>query len=160
AVGMHRLMNVSAWGEHRGGMFVEVGGVGRGGERVMRSWHLIAEGDDGPRIPSMAAAAIVRRVLDGRRPASGASPATADLGLGDYAPVLAVRKIYAGQRQTEPEFDRAPLYRRILGGAWASLPPALQAMHDVGDGLAAAGEAKVERGTGLLARLAAMLFRR
>ena len=54
---MYRTINVLSWGEHRGGMFVAVGGTGPDGERIERSWHLLAEGDDGPLIPSMAAEA-------------------------------------------------------------------------------------------------------
>src|SRR5262249_1292755 len=67
---MHWVMNVVPWGEHRGGMFVDVRGTRPDGAPIERSWHLLAEGDDGPLIPSMAAAAIIRRMLDGRPPAA------------------------------------------------------------------------------------------
>src|SRR4051812_840504 len=63
---VHWVSNHVGWGEHRGGMFVEVDGADSGGRRVTRSWHLLAEGDDGPLIPSMAVEAIVRRMLEGR----------------------------------------------------------------------------------------------
>ena len=59
-------------------MFVAVQGTGPGGERIERSWHLLAEGDDGPLIPSMAAAAIIRHCLAGRLPAAGARAAASD----------------------------------------------------------------------------------
>jgi hypothetical protein len=49
--------------------------------------------------------------------------------------------------------DRAPLYRRVLGEAWDSLPAPLQTMHDVQSERTADGVAVVERGSGLLARL-------
>src|SRR6185436_1521357 len=68
------------WGEHRGGMYVEVQGA-RAGAPAARSWHMIAEGDDGPFIPAMACAAFVRLCLAGKRPAPGARPATTDLEL-------------------------------------------------------------------------------
>ena len=45
---------------------------------------MLAEGDDGPLIPSMAVAAIVRNELGGRRPAAGARAATGELELADY----------------------------------------------------------------------------
>jgi len=42
------------------------------GVPIKRSWHMIAEGDDGPFIPSMAVEAIVRNALEKRLPQSGA----------------------------------------------------------------------------------------
>ena len=75
---MHRAINMLRWGEHRGGMFVEVAGADSDGARVERSWHMIAEGDDGPLIPSMACEAIIRHCLGGKPPEPGARPATGD----------------------------------------------------------------------------------
>jgi hypothetical protein len=51
------------------------------------------------------------------------------------------------------------LYRRLLGPAWAQLPAAVAAMHDVADTgeRVARGWVDVERGRGALARLAATL---
>ena len=68
-------MRLLRWGEHRGGMFVEIEGADSAGKPVTRSWHLVAEGDDGPYIPAMAIAAIIVKVLDGRPPAPGARAA-------------------------------------------------------------------------------------
>jgi uncharacterized protein DUF4166/saccharopine dehydrogenase-like protein len=150
---MYRAINWLSFGEHRGGMFVAVEGVGPGGERIERSWHLVAEGPDGPLIPSMAAEAVVRNCLAGRSPAAGARPAVADLELTDYEPLLARKRIATGFRQEQPSDPRAPLYKRILGDAWNSLPAPLQAMHDLDRELIAEGFAEVERGGGWLARL-------
>src|SRR5215468_2935946 len=71
----HRTFNLLCWGEHRGGMFVAVAGTTASGQRIERSWHLLAEGNDGPFIPAMAAEAIIRRCLQGRPPAAGARAA-------------------------------------------------------------------------------------
>src|SRR3546814_7192520 len=49
----YAVLNRMRFGEHRGGMFVRARGVADG-RTVERSWHLLAEGDDGPDIPSMA----------------------------------------------------------------------------------------------------------
>ena len=49
--------------------------------------------------------------------------------------------------------ELAPLYRRVIGEAWDSLPAPLQTMHDVQSERTAEGIAVVERGSGLLARL-------
>src|ERR671923_360522 len=60
----HFVTNTVRWGEHRGGMFVSVEGTNQGGERIERSWHLLAEGGDGPFIPSMAVQALILNCLD------------------------------------------------------------------------------------------------
>ena len=153
---MYRAINALAWGEHRGGMFVAVEGIGPGGNTIERSWHLTAEVDDGPMIPSMAAEAIIRHTLAGRRPAVGARAAATDLELEDYDALFARRRIATGCRDAMPA--SAPLYRRLLGDAWDTLPEPLRSMHDLGTELTATGEATIERGAGLLARCVAWLF--
>lgn len=152
----HRLGGALRWGEHRGGMIVAITGATPDGRDVARSWNLIAEGDDGPFIPAMGVAAIVRAWLDGRMPRPGARPATGELELADFAPLFGRRSIITGVREIQPA--ALPLYRRVLGAAWDALPQELRVMHDVGDGLVAEGIAAVERGTGWRARLAAALF--
>jgi hypothetical protein len=149
----YRTMNVVRWGEHRGGMFVAVHGVDAQGKAIERSWHLLAEGDDGPLIPSMAVEALVRRAVDGQRPAVGARAGTDDLELSDYEALFARRTIYTGQRE---ERD-GPLYRRILGAAWDKLPDEVRAMHDGVN--SARGVASVERGGNPVARMVAAVFR-
>jgi len=140
------------WGEHRGGMVVEVAGDDADGFHVRHSWHLLAEGDDGPFIPAMAAEAIVRKLLDGKPPASGARASTDDLDMADFEARFAGKRLYTGLRQALP--DRAPVYRRVMGEAYDRLPPAWRAMHDLRLGTKlAAGKASVERGGNPLARL-------
>ena len=53
------------------GMFVAITGRDSGGQSFARSWHMVAEGVDGPLIPSMACAAIIRRVADRNRRGKG-----------------------------------------------------------------------------------------
>ena len=67
---MYSMSSLVRWGEHRGGMFVAVRGRTAAGAKAERSWHLLAEGDDGPLIPAMAVEAVVRGLLDGRAPRS------------------------------------------------------------------------------------------
>ena len=128
---MYRTINVLSWGEHRGGMFVAVEGTGSDGEQIERSWHMLAEADDGPLIPSMAAEAIIRHCLAGQPPPVGARAGATDLELADYEALFARRRITTGRWQSLPADDRAPLYRRMLGDAWDKLPRPLQVMHDV-----------------------------
>ncbi|HKS63597.1 MAG TPA: DUF4166 domain-containing protein [Xanthobacteraceae bacterium] len=153
---MHRAINILRWGEHRGGMFVEIAGEADGA-RVVRTWHMVAEGDDGPFIPSMACEAIIRRCLDGRLPTPGARAATGDLELADYETLFARRAIQCGVRQETAATAALPLYRRLLGEAYDRMPAPLQAMHDLKDEMTVEGRATVTRGRGLLARIAAAI---
>ncbi len=151
---MHWASNRLRWGEHRGGMFVEVEGTGAAGEPVRRSWHLLAEGDDGPFIPAMAVEALMRKTLDGQAPAPGARAAVRDLELEDYEALFASKTIHTGLRDQAADTGK-PLYKRVAGDAWPDLPAEIRAMHD-GLGMAE-GRASVERGDGMLSRLAAWL---
>jgi hypothetical protein len=152
---LHAASGRLRWGEHRSGMIVAVTGRDGAGQPVERSWHLLAEGDGGPLIPAMAAAAVIRRRLQGIRPAPGARPATTELDLADYAPLFAGRAIVTGRREVTAETSRRPLYRRLLGEAWDRLPASVRALHDLQGETRVAGRAEVDRGTGLLSRLVA-----
>lgn len=152
----HRVNRILRWGAHRGGMIVEVEGAGHRGERLVRSWHLNAEGDDGPYIPAMAIEALIRQRLEGIRPEPGARPATGALALADYDRVFDGRPFAHGTREVTAEAS-LPLYPGILGSAYASLPPAIQALHRHETSHAVAGRASVERGKGLLSRLVGAL---
>ncbi|ARM87355.1 saccharopine dehydrogenase protein [Rhizobium sp. CIAT894] len=142
-----------SFGAHRGGMFVRAGGLDRHGRRLSADWSLIAEGDDGPFIPVIAVEALVHRLLEGRRPQSGARPAAGELSLADFEAAFRGFSITSGIR-LDYEDETQPLYRRILGDAWQNLPPTLAAIHGGGTRLAS-GRARIERGSGLLARLIA-----
>jgi hypothetical protein len=153
----HAVLGRLRWGAHRGGMFVEIEGSDDGGRAFWRSWHMLAEGDDGPLIPSMAIAAIVRNELGGRRPAAGARAATGELELADYDAVFRRYAIRHAIRD-ESALVGAPLYHRMLASAWDDLPASLRAMHRVGAAQVARGEADIERGSGLLAGFIGALF--
>jgi len=122
----YRVLNLLAFGEHRGGMYVHATGQ-RDGRRAEVSWHLLAEGDDGPFIPSMAIECLIRKMLQGERPATGARAATQALELEDYEAVFARRTIFTGLRGGDDPTD--PLYLRTMGSAFATLPAAVQALH-------------------------------
>jgi hypothetical protein len=150
----YRVLNLMKFGEHRGGMFVHAAGHHQG-EPVESSWHLLAEADDGPFIPSMAVEAIVRKLLGGERPESGARPATHALELGDYDRPFAGRTIYTGFRHKRPS---DPIYRQILGSAFDDLPPQVRALHDSAALRQWRGTANVKRGHGVLANIAAAMI--
>jgi hypothetical protein len=154
----HFVINILRWGEHRGGMFVSVEGTNPGGERIERSWHLLAERGDGPFIPSMAVQALILQSLDEKKPNAGARPATQELEVSDYEAVFKNRTIDTGQRESITNSESIPLYKRILGEAWDALPAPLSAMHNVLVEHKAEGIARVEMGKSVIARLLAAWY--
>jgi Domain of unknown function (DUF4166)/Saccharopine dehydrogenase NADP binding domain len=153
----HAVLAKLRWGDHLGGMFVEIEGTDAAGRAIRRSWHMLAEGDDGPLIPSMAIAAVVANERSGQRPAAGARAATAELELVDYEAIFRRYAIHCAIRD-DGALAGAPLYRRMLASVWDDLPPTLRAMHSVKGALVAEGEADIERGGGLMAGVIAALF--
>ena len=153
----YHAINILRWGEHRGGMFVAVQGTGVDNQPITRSWHLLAEGNDGPFIPSMAIEAIIRNMLSGRLPPSGACAASHDVTLPDYDALFKRRTIYTGRRENTSA-STLPLYQHILQDQWQTLPPAIRDLHNLQTSKSVEGRARVERGTGILAKIIALLF--
>ncbi|MDQ6628375.1 MAG: DUF4166 domain-containing protein [Pseudomonadota bacterium] len=152
---MHVVTSHAQRGEDRGGMFVEVKGLTAQGEDVVRTWHLLAEGRDGPLIPSMAVEAVVRSTLLGESPLAGARPAICEVSLSQYERLFAQRSIHTGFR--EP-IGAVSLYRRILGSAWDRLPEPIQCLHSVTSSASFAGRCDVQRGRHPLGRILAALI--
>lgn len=142
----------SRLGNGRSAMTVEV--TGFAGDRAGgRRWTLIADQGDGPNIPAMAAIILSRMILAGEV-APGAAPAAGLLTLRQFEPLFAPFAI----RHQVTEHWRPPLYARVMGPAFDSLPPAVRSMHQLsGDG-GAHGAADVIRGRGPLARLIAAMM--
>lgn len=145
----HAVLNRLRFGEHRGGMFVSARGLSENRD-VVRSWHLLAEGDDGPMIPSMATEALIRKMLRGERPATGARSAVRALELDDYEALFAHRAIVSGFRDDD---DAGTIYRDVLGPAFDALPARVRDLHEGSGPRRWIGSATVLRGKGLAARL-------
>lgn len=150
----HAVLNRLRFGEHRGGMFVRVRGRS-GGREVVRSWHLLAEGDDGPLIPAMAIEALIRKRLRGERPDPGARSAVRALEIRDYEVLFQGRAIVSGFRDDD---RHGPLYRQVLGPAFEALPPRVRDLHDGSETRRWTGSAQVRRGTGIPARMIAAIL--
>ena len=146
---MDWVVNHVRWGEHRGGMVVEVTG---GGHRA--SWHMLAEGDAGPLIPSMAAEAIIRKVLDGQVPKPGARPAHRELELADYEAMFARRGIISGIRRE----GAGTLYQHILGEAFERLVEPVRALHSFETVVRYQGRAEIKGAANAFGALIARLF--
>ena len=154
---MNWVVNTVRWGEHRGGMIVEVTGQSTAG-KVKRSWHLLAEGDGGPLIPSMAAEAVIRNCLAGKFPVRGARSGHRDLELEDYAPLLARHGIKTGLREEHEMSRQLPIYERILGEAYFRLARPLQKFHSRSSAFAMKGKADVVRDRSLASKLVGRLI--
>lgn len=149
----HAVKTQLKWGEDRGGMFVRAAGIDADGRPAATSWNLTAEGDHGPFIPAMPAAALIGKLLAGNRPEGGARTAAGAVALADYEPFFAARRIETGIRAELP--PSAPVYQQVLSGAWEALPGPIRALHDLAEGetKAVEGRVDVDRGNSPLSRL-------
>jgi Domain of unknown function (DUF4166)/Saccharopine dehydrogenase NADP binding domain len=147
---MNWVINTVRWGEHRGGMIVQVTGQGQ-----TRSWHLLAEGDGGPLIPSMAAEAIIRNCLAGTTPTIGARSGHCDLELEDYAPLLAKYGIVHGFRDNKI----GTLYQTVMGDALSRLDAPIRDFHCERQSFKMSGAADVLPAANILGRIVALIMR-
>lgn len=146
----YTVLNLMKFGEHRGGMYVEASGT-KNGAPATQSWHLLAEGDDGPYIPSMAIEAIIRKWVAGDKPPDGARAATTALELYDYEALFEKRDIWTGWRDHDE--TPAPIFKRVLGDAYDALPVSVKALHGGESRAVWRGEADMRFDTNILARL-------
>jgi hypothetical protein len=153
-----RAIDMMRHGDHRGGMFVEIEGQESDGKTSTRSWHLLAEGDDGPYIPCMALEAVVIRILQGKLPPAGARPASGDLELEDYEHLFARRTIFTGRRDASADYSSHSIFKTLLAKAWGQLPTPVQDFHHAAEALHLCGTATVERGKGWLGKAVAAVF--
>ncbi|WP_026942457.1 SDR family oxidoreductase [Hellea balneolensis] len=148
----HKTQSLVSTGEHRGGMFV------RASNRTQsRSWHMIAECDDGPRIPSIPAAIMVRKWLRNEGIPSGARTAITDISLADYDSEFTNLNITHGIHDDIPKAGN--LYEEILGPAYNDMSEPLQTLHRIGAGKHFEGRCKVTRGANPLSHIVATLLR-
>lgn len=76
---------LAAFGTDAGAMHVTAQGLDAQGQPVRRTWTLVATRGDGPWVPTLAAAALVRKLAAGATPAIGARPCVGELTLDDFA---------------------------------------------------------------------------
>ena len=140
-------------GSDRSAMSVTLRGTARG-SGIERRWTLIASDDDGPEIPTLAAALLAEEALAGRLPV-GARDGSTLLTIDRFEPLFAALSIV----HATTERAIVPLYARTMRERFDRLPAAVRTMHDLyGDG-GAAGEGTIERGSNPIARLAGWLVR-
>ena len=155
---MDSAVNLFRFGAHRGGMFISVSGESQNGETVTKTWNLIAEGDSGPMIPSMAVQALVIKILSGEIPTPGARAALREVDLSDYQPLFNDHAISTGVTCETKSIEEPLLYRRVLHTAYDRLHAPIRIMHEVKDVKVARGEASVTRGKSRLANFIANII--
>ncbi len=114
-------------------------------------WRLLAENGDGPFMPGIPARALLRRE-------------TLPIGAAPALGIVTLDEVEAACSDLDVCFDQItapfrPLFRQIKGLDLDSLPPTLQASHDVYDQLVLDGTSRVDRGDSLRSRCLAWLFR-
>jgi hypothetical protein len=107
------MQRMAGWfdgfGSNNGAMHVRLRGRGNDGCAQSRTWTLIAENGDGPRIPTTAAVVLTKKLLNvpGYAPIAlrGAAPASNLLTLGEFERewrTLAIRTMVTGEPCAEP----------------------------------------------------------
>lgn len=76
---------VRRFGSDAGAMHVEAQGLDAAGRPARRQWELLATAGDGPSVPTLAAAALARRLAGGDLVQRGALPCLGLLTLDDFA---------------------------------------------------------------------------
>lgn len=143
------------WTSDRGGMCVSVTGLDGKGRPRAAYWSLLAENDDGPQVPVLAAAAAVRALLAGRL-AVGARSAAEVLDLAEIEAEMAPYALTTSQDEIRPG---AALFEGALGEpAFMALPAQIKAFHEATAPPVWQGRAEVSLGKGRLARLVRRLF--
>lgn len=143
------------FGEDRGGMCVTVIGETTARRTEQRRWTLIAESGDGPFVPAIAAYAWLRQRARGIAPKPGARACVGELSLLQLMAACEPLAIVS-----EQQFQPAPtLFERALGEDWLRLPTPVRTLHGAAHLAEYRGEAVVENGKHLLARLARICMR-
>ncbi len=153
---MNFVVNTVRWGEHRGGFVLQMTGRKSSVPQDL-SWHLLAEGEGGPLIPSMAVAAIIVKAADGKLPKAGARSGHDDLSLADYQPWFDLYGIKTGQRKMGAV--GCSIYQAVLADAFLKLDKPLQDFHSAQRTFKMSGQAKITTGGGVLASFTRRLFK-
>lgn len=149
----HSLHKTLTHGEHRSGFLAELHD-----EAQRIEFHLTANGDDGPLIPSIPAAAIVKQKLGGRALAVGARSGLGLLSWADFAMFFDRLNIQYGHYESRLASQDIPVYRQLLGGRFETLPQELQSLHDIDTVKTYHGRADIIRGKNPLCHIVCAAF--
>ncbi|MDD0843689.1 saccharopine dehydrogenase family protein [Pseudomonas sp. Gutcm_11s] len=94
-----RAVSVEPFGDGRSGMFVRLDGLGNDAQPLSLYWELLAENNDGPNIPCMAAVALARKLAAGTLTTRGAMPCLGLLTREEYLAELEGLAIVSALRE-------------------------------------------------------------
>lgn len=143
------------WTSDRGGMRVAISGIDAKGRPRRAYWSLLAENDDGPQVPTLAAAAAVRALLaDAIAPGARSAAEALDLAM-----IEAEMTPYAISTSQDECAGSPALFETALGAqAFAMLPAAIRAFHAADAAPVWQGRAEVTRGNGRAIELFCRVF--
>lgn len=78
----------------KGGMYVELEGLGRDGRVLTKRWHLLVDHNDGPFVPCGASLALVKKLAAGAPLPAGAQPCMGLLTVDEYLAPLKTLAIH------------------------------------------------------------------
>ena len=138
------------FGTDRGAMIVEVTLTEDAGF-IRKKWVMRAESGDGPYTPAIAIRAACRDI---DTLVVGAGPALSLIPLDQIEACF--EDLDIGIEHTQEM--AVPIFKQVLGAQFDTLPDTIVATHNAVTPRSFKGMASVTRGTGLLARIAALLF--
>ncbi len=136
-------------GSDAGAMHVKVNGITPDGRPQQRTWQLQALRGDGPFVPTLAAAALVRALASGQMAQRGALPCVGLLTLNQFEREAQGRAISMGEART--------LYRQVMGDAFEGLAAAPRHFHNLQGRWTLSGEVRTTPPASGLGRLLAAL---
>jgi len=141
---------LASFGTDVGGMVVAVT-VPDGTGFTRKSWILLAENGDGPYTPTVAIRAACREI---EKVPYGAFPALGVVGLDAINSCFDDLDITT----TITEMQAIPPFKAVLADSFDDLDPVVRATHDAVTPRRFSGKSSVTRGTGFLARVAALVI--
>jgi hypothetical protein len=134
---------LDGWGSDRGGLLAEAEGIDGAGRPARARFMLVAEAGDGPSVPTLAAAAMIRRLKAGDL-TPGAQVCSGLLGLEDILAEGGGLKLTTRIDRVRPA--EAALFPQVLGEAFERLAPSVRAVHGGPGAFAGTAAARGSRG--------------
>jgi hypothetical protein len=140
--------------DDRGGMIIKIRGLDASGLATEAQWSLLARQGHGPHVPTLAAVAAVRQLLEQALPA-GARMVQGEIPLDlierEFAPLAIASHVACDALPTS-------VFQGVLGASYSQLPGALRDFHSAEGPPVWHGQADVVRGRNLVSRFAGWLI--
>lgn len=143
------------FGSDRGGMLIDVDGIGADDRPMSYRWRLVAEKGQGPFVPAAPAAALVARLARGGTLPAGAYPCLGILSTDEILAQVAHLPVFALARIK----DRSDLFALAMHRDFGRLPEPIRTIHSRRHCASASGRCDVDRSGNPFALLIRALFR-